>query len=193
MGNFFGDMFSAFVSQGLPRELWDQLRPWTSTFGSSVLQRWGGVVARQERCQHVTRGGNQCEHMAVAECDACADVICLRHAFVNQTAMAICAGCVSAFRSAAREEPRPKRKGRPRRGRRAEPPPSPPDDERLRALAELGLDATATWPEVCLQFRKLTAKHHPDRYSDPRLKQESEERFKRITEAYHVLERRRAA
>jgi molecular chaperone DnaJ len=50
--------------------------------------------------------------------------------------------------------------------------------------AVLGLSASATQDEIKKQYRKLAAKHHPDKHAnDPK----AAERFKEISEAYQVV------
>src|SRR5580698_9392593 len=50
--------------------------------------------------------------------------------------------------------------------------------------AVLGVSASATQDEIKKQYRKLAAKHHPDKNKgDPK----SADRFKEISEAYQVL------
>src|SRR3954468_12525026 len=50
--------------------------------------------------------------------------------------------------------------------------------------AVLGVPASATQDEIKKQYRKLAAKHHPDKnQSDPK----AADRFKEISEAYQVL------
>ena len=50
--------------------------------------------------------------------------------------------------------------------------------------AELELARTATKDEVGKAFRRLAAKHHPDRHPGDKV---AEEKFKRVAEAYQVL------
>ncbi len=52
----------------------------------------------------------------------------------------------------------------------------------------LGVERDATEAQVRSAFRKLTFKHHPDRYSGAD-RQKAEERFQEITEAFNVLSR----
>lgn len=48
------------------------------------------------------------------------------------------------------------------------------------ALATLGLDKTASAPEIKARYRQLAGEHHPDKGGDP-------EQFHQIREAYEVL------
>lgn len=50
----------------------------------------------------------------------------------------------------------------------------------------LGLDPEATWEEVKKAYRKLSVKYHPDRAGQGL---ETEEKFIKISEAYHTLEK----
>lgn len=52
---------------------------------------------------------------------------------------------------------------------------------------ELGVDRNANLDEIKKAYRKLAMKHHPDKVESPEDKPKSEERFKRITEAYTIL------
>ncbi|HEY8240250.1 MAG TPA: DnaJ domain-containing protein, partial [Kiritimatiellia bacterium] len=50
--------------------------------------------------------------------------------------------------------------------------------------AVLGVPASATQDEIKKQYRKLAAKHHPDKNQNDA---KAAERFKEISEAYHVV------
>jgi DnaJ-class molecular chaperone len=52
----------------------------------------------------------------------------------------------------------------------------------------LGVERDATDAQIRAAFRKLTFKHHPDRFADGD-RQQAEERFQGITEAFNVLSR----
>lgn len=202
MSSFLNEMFAAFVSQGLPRELFEQLRPWARKFGTSVLERSGPVVARRQSCAHVARSGTPCPRLAVVDCLGCGEAVCLGHAFVRNDARAVCADCVSAMTAATRERARPR--GSKRRGKQRpwEPPPPPFDadwsagqsrKELREAYAVFGLQDGAPFSDVQRRFRELSRECHPDRFVDATDKARAEERFKRVTAAYHVLERQRSA
>lgn len=53
-------------------------------------------------------------------------------------------------------------------------------DKRLEALQTLGLPADATWDMVERVYRRLAAKHHPDKGGDAA-------RFREIRAAYEIL------
>jgi len=52
----------------------------------------------------------------------------------------------------------------------------------------LGVERDVSEAQIRTAFRKLTFKHHPDRFSGPD-RQRAEERFQEITEAFNVLSR----
>lgn len=51
----------------------------------------------------------------------------------------------------------------------------------------LHVSANATPDEIKRSYLKLAQKYHPDRYTDPKEKQEAHEKFSRITESYRIL------
>lgn len=55
-------------------------------------------------------------------------------------------------------------------------------DKRVEALQQIELPADADWQMVKRRYRQLAAMHHPDKGGDP-------EQFKRIREAYEILQR----
>lgn len=56
------------------------------------------------------------------------------------------------------------------------------EDKQAEALAQLGLEAGADWQAVRESYRRLAAKHHPDRGGEPA-------KFMSIREAFEVLSR----
>jgi len=63
--------------------------------------------------------------------------------------------------------------------------PSTPDINSDDYYKVLGVDRSATEHEIGKAYKKLALKHHPDK--NPDNKEKAEENFKRITEAYDVL------
>lgn len=63
--------------------------------------------------------------------------------------------------------------------------PSAPDINSDDYYKVLGVDRNASDNDIAKAYKKLALKHHPDK--NPDNKEEAEERFKRITEAYEVL------
>lgn len=147
-----------------------------------------------------------CRNPAVHYCCVCDQDVCAMHGFVNLDADVICNVCVQASRTAQarragrrpgsgvfdEEPPEPPFAGRRRRASgRQRPPPSPEEQRRREALKVLGLKQSASWEEIRLRFRELSAKHHPDRHmrGSAAKRARQQEKFKAISEAYHYLER----
>mmetsp|Transcript_101066 Transcript_101066/g.286383 ORF Transcript_101066/g.286383 Transcript_101066/m.286383 type:complete len:343 (+) Transcript_101066:78-1106(+) len=63
--------------------------------------------------------------------------------------------------------------------------PSPPDVQSSDYYKVLGVDRGASDQEIAKAYKKLALKYHPDK--NPDNKEEAEETFKRVTEAYEVL------
>mmetsp|Transcript_106223 Transcript_106223/g.310527 ORF Transcript_106223/g.310527 Transcript_106223/m.310527 type:complete len:347 (-) Transcript_106223:134-1174(-) len=62
---------------------------------------------------------------------------------------------------------------------------SPPDIKSNDYYKVLGVDRQASDQEIAKAYKKLALKYHPDK--NPNNKEEAEENFKRVTEAYEVL------
>lgn len=192
----FAAFFANLVNPGVPRELWAQLRPWLQRLAMEV-PRHAAPLGNPQYCDHVTRSGNGCDHMAVLVCRACGEAVCLKHSYVGAGGQCICAQCVSAVSSAAREEERDDRpRGKKKKGKKRKgwtPPEQeaswdPPEhDERLAAFEVLGLPPDSSPVVITARFRELSKTCHPDRFTDPRDKAAADERFKRISAAYSLL------
>ncbi|HYG07786.1 MAG TPA: DnaJ domain-containing protein [Stenotrophomonas sp.] len=65
--------------------------------------------------------------------------------------------------------------------------------ERDDPYRELGLTAEATATEIDLAYRRLMSQNHPDKLAGaaPELRQQAEERSRRINAAYDRIQRRR--
>lgn len=65
---------------------------------------------------------------------------------------------------------------------------SPVDDKITKAFEELEMDPTDDFNEIKKQYRKLAKMYHPDCYHEPSEKKRAEEKFKKLNEAYRILE-----
>lgn len=197
--NPFVSFFANIVNPGVPRELWSQLRPWLQRLAMDV-PRHAAPLGAPQYCDHVTRGGNGCDHMAVLVCRACGESVCLKHSYVGAGGRCVCAQCVSAVAAASREDARdeqPKNRRNAGKRRRAgwtpphgeyeyEPEPSA-RDARADALSTLGLPLDATLETITARFRELSKAYHPDKFTDPRDKAAADERFRKLSAAYSLL------
>jgi hypothetical protein len=117
---------------------------------------------------------------------------------IREAILSFHVACVVPPSPAAPLTPREFLRGRPRardrQGRRTDhrfrrSASAPPDNGRSAALSLLGLDETATMPEVTKAFRQLATKLHPDRHmqaseADRRM---MAQRFAAISAAYHAV------
>lgn len=211
------NLLMGLANPGVPRELWNQARPWFLRFMQKLPET--ACVGDLEYCEHVTRGGNDCEHLGILECRACHARVCLKHSYIGAAANCICAECGSDLLEAAREEERREREqeqqaararrgGKKRRGGKGNkrrrgaqggarwrpdedeaPDDEPTEDDRLhQAYAELELPVGSSMGAIRARFRELSLKYHPDRHPAGTAQEQAEARFKRITEAYAFLQ-----
>lgn len=73
------------------------------------------------------------------------------------------------------------------RAGRVGPQPTSPRSDPKGYYNTLGVKPSATKEEIQAAFRGLAMKDHPDRYSDPKEKEEAKKRFQKLSEAYGVL------
>lgn len=62
--------------------------------------------------------------------------------------------------------------------------------KRITLYEILNVQEDATEEQITASYRKLARLFHPDRHPDPKQKQEAEELFKKISEAYNILKDR---
>lgn len=173
---------------GAETTLTDHLGPWSKHFLATAVPKIEATLRLGQGCEagglHQGRE-HPCDETAALVCASCRRFSCLAHSFVSWRGEALCwkcaAGAVAAAARARGDAPRTNSAGG------GPPPPRQSQADKTRfCLRVLGLEPGASWEEVASAFRKLGAKWHPDR-ADAAQKAEYEEKFKRISEAYHAL------
>lgn len=165
---------------GVHRRVWEELTPWLGQLAGHAAQKWVPRLAAGNACQvPVVRQGHvvgPCRGNAIAACMVCRRPVCLGHAFVDQFGEAVCYPCAAA---AAEAPPRPE---------------APPSDPAAAAAARviwarrlLKLKKAATREDARGAWRKLSAKHHPDRFPADQ-KAAEEAKFKEIQNAWDVMQ-----
>lgn len=140
------------------------------------VQRWVvALVGNANNFRAVMLSGIRCacSGPAVSACLSCNRPTCLEHAYVSSAAKVMCDSCVE--------------------GRSARPSSPPPVDEtKVRAahLKTLGLSFPFTDAELHAAFRKVAAKHHPDREPVEAKKAAAQKRFVAAQQAYEWLKSR---
>jgi len=145
---------------------------WFQHFSNNAVLKWAPHLIDVHECDY-------CDADALTKCIACQSSVCLVHAHVSFRGEAICDECVQGAISA-----RPQGKRKKKRARPARVPP-----EVLAALAELGLDATATEPAIREAYKRLCRQYHPDRVARGTSSQQAAASIKmsRINQAYDLL------
>lgn len=177
-----GQFGQFFVGGGEMPPALAELRDWAAELPAHALKRWGVVLLSGIRCGC---GGN-CHRAAAGTCVICHKPTCLAHAFVSGDAYLSCHQCVheaAVARGGA---------GPTHAGPRPTPGPSP-DDLRKKYLKMLGLKEGASHEDIRAAFKKLAAKHHPDRARDAVKRAVAEKKFKEINEAFQWLTKEKAA
>lgn len=174
--------------------------------------QWSAVAASGLKCavHTATPGGSvRCASGAIGACVSCGNGVCFQHAMVSpMSGDMICFGCVARAGGTFNQTPPkppwaqdpPAGSGPvctctspsqldstcPLHGRESG---SDADLVRRRHLRVLGLDADADWDDIRLAHRQLVRKHHPDKFSGSRRKQQQEQKIKRINAAFEWLKR----
>lgn len=171
------EFFSKILSSESP--VLRELKDWGTTLSSFALMRWTPAILSGIPC----RFSGSCHRPAVGACVICQSATCLEHSFVSGDAYVACLHCIKKTAHA--------------HGSAGAPPPQapPPDLEQVRKkhLKTLGLKEDATADAIRIAFRRLAAKHHPDRIADPVKRATAEAKFKQLSDAYHWLTSQKAA
>ncbi len=161
-----------------------ELKDWATSLSQQALIRWSAVILSGIPCTF----SHACNRPAIGACLCCKKPTCLEHSFISGDAHAICFACVR--QAAPQANPH-----------RAAPPPSPRADQqenemRKKFLRVLGLkERPGGVPdeEVRAAFKKLAAKHHPDRMRDPAKREAAERKFKELNAAFQWLTKEKKA
>jgi len=164
---------------GVHRRVWEELSPWLGQLAGHAAKNWVPRLAAGNPCQiPLMQNGvavGPCRGKAIAACLVCGRPVCLSHAFVDKYGEAVCYLCVAS--SAAGAAP-------------AEPPVDASAAQEAAVAAArrlLRLKRSATLEEARAAWRKLSGKHHPDRFPEAK-KAEQEAKFKEIQHAWDVLQ-----
>lgn len=181
--------------EGTPQRIWAELGPWVTNLTQAAAAKWLPALVAEIPCQTPRAvDGEQvlCGSASIGACDVCGTPVCLRHARVDYAGGVVCIPCVARMIRQARSEAAAS--GQPPPGGEARPPPQqPPNAARVQAAYRvLGVSLSSPDEVVRKAWRRLSAKHHPDRHGGSK---KSEEAFKRVQDAYSVIQqaRRRAA
>lgn len=126
-----------------------------------------------------------CRNAAMGACAVCGNPVCCEHVFAASTGEAVCRACVHHAASQFKQARSPDDVLR-----------TPDvDDKRLRKayLKRLGLVGSPAAEEIREAYKRMAAKHHPDRFPEQK-KRQAHERFIKLGEARDwLLERLQAA
>lgn len=138
------------------------------------VQRWvAALVGNANRFYAVMKSGIRCDcgEPAIAACVACHRTTCLGHAYVSSSARVLCDACAEGKAPHVAAQPKQA------------------DESKLRRahLKTLGLSDPFTEAQLNAAFRKMAAKHHPDRQRDEAKKAVAQKHFVTVQQAYEWL------
>jgi hypothetical protein len=181
-----GQIFAAFVPASARGGSEGQDNRYLQAIGRLMVHavRWQAVSATGIKCAlHFQANGTQhlCAEGAIAGCVVCARPVCLEHAMVSPSdGNVVCFACVGEAQQARGVGPG-------QQGQQSVPGNPSAEDERLRCLGVLGLDADATSVEISAAYKALAFAHHPDRAGTAAKKKAASRRMVKINEAYSWL------
>jgi len=144
-----------------------QFLEWGRAFTENAMRNWGLRSMVPRECAQPG-----CRHQALANCAACEGMFCLGHALVSYNAEAICDICARTIVDIQH--------GRSVRGTTRA---SKTED----AMAELRMDASATWADVQKEYKRLVVFYNADAPQPESMRRRNEERLKKIHAAFATL------
>lgn len=173
------------------------LADWFQGLQQQAFARWSATLFSGIRCA-VVEGHRAstpvCSGPAVGQCGICMRPTCLRHAMVARNGDVVCLECINRAAVALRGQGFAPG-SEPSVGRSPPPPsvgrPPGPDEEHIyrEHLRVFGLKPGATPDQIKAAYRKLVAKHHPDR-APPAKREAATERLTKINAAFQYLKQR---
>lgn len=121
-----------------------------------------------------------CKSNAIAGCMVCKRPVCLAHAFVDGFGEAVCYVCVTQAVTGAHADPA-EQQSPPAPKRKAAP------TELVWARKVLRLRRNATLEDARQAHRRLSAKHHPDRFPEAE-KKDAQRRFVDVQRAWELMQ-----
>lgn len=152
---------SLSAATGPARALVDQIAQWGTHLASNAAQKWIVRVTTDPRPCHM-RG---CKGKAVVPCVSCGEPTCMTHAYLSFEAEGICFACATGVQVG--DVPA----------------------EVSQAFTLFGIDEDAGLEEVSARYKKLVAKHHPDKQKGSVPKKRAEAFMKELNQAYAVLKK----
>lgn len=157
-------------------ELMDQARQFTAHLLRNGALRWQQNMLADHGCEM-----DGCESMAVDRCIACGAWVCLAHAHVSHRGSVLCDQCCLDQLTAKRVD----------QARPDDPPPGWTRDGKAmterQARRILGVQATDSLEECRRAYKRIVAKHHPDKQRTDKQRTAGEARVRRATAAYEYL------
>lgn len=185
---------------GTPQKVWQELGPWFSRLSQNAAKKWLPRILSDASCQVPLLSSGMpspCTRHAISQCDVCGRNVCLEHARVDHRGEAICFPCIAAAMKAAKQHGQDFFDGNTAtdRGYENAPPKNGPQPNSAQAKKEalreayriLGVKQSCTDAELKAAYRKLAAKWHPDKFSDPDKKADAETKIKRINRAHDFI------
>jgi hypothetical protein len=187
----FFDAVDVFSNEAAQQLLVKVMLPWATEVATHGARKWNSVGQACSMCMQANANSGS----AVADCLACHEPVCLRHAFVAHDSSTVCWECVRRGAQATTRRPKGRRKkSQPGPGRQDgtyQPPAGGGFDQFKWAYALLNVDPTSSDEAVRAAYKKACYDTHPDRAKDPQDAKMRAEKFKLVQQALQTIKSQR--